>query len=124
MSSRLITLMLAGASLIHCWLPEAVTTTVSRSLVDASAAAPAAARPGRASRQVVATATARRLRAGCAERERNDRDMRASMGVGETRWKRRRRQTAGSPLPWVVGARRGRRGWVGLNRREDGDLPG
>ncbi|KAG1386656.1 hypothetical protein G6F60_014404 [Rhizopus arrhizus] len=45
MSSRLITLMLAGASLIHCWLPEAVTTTVSRSLVDASAAAPAAMWP-------------------------------------------------------------------------------
>jgi len=79
MSSREITLMLAGASLIHCWLPEAVTTTVSRSLVEASALASAAATPGRASRQAVARALARRVRGRRAARERNGWYMTASI---------------------------------------------
>ncbi len=37
-SSRVITLMLAGASLIHCWAPVAVTTTVSICLAEAASA--------------------------------------------------------------------------------------
>ncbi len=119
MSSRLITLMLAGASLIHCWLPEAVTTTVSRSLVEASALASAAARPGRASRQAVARAQARRVRGRRAEGVRNDRDMTASIGGGGPGGSSRRTQTAGSPLPWVVGrtVRAGAAGWVSAVRK-------
>ncbi len=119
MSSRLITLMLAGASLIHCWLPEAVTTTVSRSLVEASAPASAAARPGRASRQAEARAGARRVRGRRAERERDDGDMAASMGGGDPVEAAGAGRQQAATLPWVVGARgvTGAAGWGAAVRK-------